>query len=131
MNFDLTSSTDVTPGVYGIKVPMGGNNAGYAANVVAVKDYQEFEFSVSSDRTSPTNVPDFYERLTRRSSLDYVSHDRTAALQNWYACKDTVNGVENYVLRWGVMQTDGNPPEGCQATSMTQNFNVPGGANSS
>ncbi|CAJ2512064.1 Uu.00g076890.m01.CDS01 [Anthostomella pinea] len=107
LSFDLTDSTTVPAGVYGVLVPSVGDNYGYATPVLARKDYEEFEFSVTNGT---------------------ISHRLTAALQSWFACLDTVNGEDNYVLKWGVFQSNGSPPAGCATTTVQQNFNVPGGA---
>lgn len=115
-----------------------GDDHGASANVYAVKDYQEFDFSVGNGKLRANRIPFSFRSTTggptdKRNDLFIggVSHELTAAPQNWFACLDTVNGEANYVLRWGVLATDGSAPTGCTATSVIQNFNVPGGATSS
>lgn len=46
--FDLTKSSTVEPALYGISVPDLGELNGFAINVYAVKDYQQFDFSISN-----------------------------------------------------------------------------------
>lgn len=52
---DLSSSTVVTPGLYGIAVPDLGELYGVSSNVVAVKDYQEFDFEVVDGKLPSLN----------------------------------------------------------------------------
>lgn len=44
---ELANTTDVgEPGAYGLSVPDLGELYGFSQNVLAVRDYQEFEFEV-------------------------------------------------------------------------------------
>lgn len=45
---DLTDSSAVEPALYGISVPDLGELYGFAINVFAVKNYQEFDFAVDN-----------------------------------------------------------------------------------
>lgn len=56
--FDLTKSSTVEPALYGISVPDLGELNGFAINVYAVKDYQQFDFSISNGlfRTFPGSI---------------------------------------------------------------------------
>ncbi|KUI54230.1 hypothetical protein VP1G_01606 [Cytospora mali] len=107
--FDLTNSSTVEPGLYGLSVADLGELYGVSSDAFAVKDYQEFDFAVSDDA---------------------IYHKLTAASQDWFACADTINGVASIVLKWGLFGDDGSFPVGCTPTTVIQNFNVPGGATS-
>jgi hypothetical protein len=45
----------------------------------------------------------------------------TAALQSFFACNSTLNGVDQFALKWGVFQSDGGAPDGCVAGKLVQN----------
>jgi hypothetical protein len=117
-------------GVYGAGVPDVGDNYGYAGAAFAIFGYQQFEWldgptSVSHKLQAALNS--FFGMNTRvkvHKILPMLILMRTA-------CKDNVNGVENYVLKWGVQGVDGKPPVGCYFTELTKNFDIPGGAKGS
>jgi hypothetical protein len=44
----------------------------------------------------------------------------TAALQSFFACNSTLNGVDQFALKWGVFQSDGGAPDGCVAGKLVQ-----------
>ncbi|CAK3849142.1 Hypothetical predicted protein [Lecanosticta acicola] len=104
INFDLED------GIYGASLPDAGDNYGHAASATAILGYQEFEWIVTNGT---------------------VSHKLDAALNKFYACKDTAAGEENFFLKWGTASTDSQPPVNCQSTQLVQNFNVEGGAKGS
>ncbi|KAF2168792.1 hypothetical protein M409DRAFT_20808 [Zasmidium cellare ATCC 36951] len=104
LNFDIAGTA------YGIATPEVGDNYGFAASVFAIEGFQQFEWTVASEK---------------------IDHKRDAALNQFYACKDVAaDGVENVFLKWGTQGTDGQPPVGCQSTEVVQNFNVEGGLKS-
>ncbi|KAE9373392.1 hypothetical protein N431DRAFT_557498 [Stipitochalara longipes BDJ] len=44
----------------------------------------------------------------------------TAALQSFFACNSTLNGVDQFSLKWGVFKSDGGAPDGCVAAKLVQ-----------
>ncbi|ROV99208.1 hypothetical protein VPNG_08190 [Cytospora leucostoma] len=107
--FDLTNSSYVDPpGLYGAAVQDHGDLHGASSTVFLVKDYQEFEYAVNG----------------------MAWHRMTAAPQSWYACIDFFQGVQGWVLKWGVATTDGFPPRDCIPTKVIQKFDIPGGCKS-
>ncbi|KAK4499825.1 hypothetical protein PRZ48_008011 [Zasmidium cellare] len=101
LNFDVAGTA------YGIATPDVGDNYGFAGSVFAIEGFQQFEWTESNGE---------------------IDHDRKAALNTFYACKDVAaDNVENLFLKWGTRNADGKPPVGCEATEVVQNFNVEGG----
>ena len=47
-----------------------------------------------------------------------------AAFEHFFACNETLNGKEQFGLKWGVFEANGSSPEGCVAAELIQNFNV-------
>jgi hypothetical protein len=53
-----------------------------------------------------------------RSRADTIAHTLTAALQDFFACEQTTNGVVEYALKWGVFNSNGSAPFGCTPTDL-------------
>ncbi|KAJ0123938.1 hypothetical protein J7T55_012410 [Diaporthe amygdali] len=106
---NLTNTPDISapPGVYGVAVASLGDAHGAWVFVSAIQDEQEFDFLVTDGS---------------------VYHELTAAPQSWFACSQTVENVTGTFLSWGVYDTNGSAPFGCEVTDVVQNFNVPGRA---
>ena len=47
-----------------------------------------------------------------------------AAFEHFFACNETLNGKEQFGLKWGVFEANGSSPAGCVAAELVQNFNV-------
>lgn len=47
-----------------------------------------------------------------------------AALESFFACNSTLNGVDQFALKWGVFNSNGSAPYACVAARLVQNKNV-------
>lgn len=103
-----------------------GDNYGYAASAFAISGYQQFEWTLNDgkfDHTRDAALNLFYGTLTPKNDQKGPTADIHSA-----ACKDKASdGVENFFLKWGTQNINGDPPAGCQLTEVVQNCNVEGG----
>ncbi|WPH02200.1 Hypothetical protein R9X50_00505500 [Acrodontium crateriforme] len=99
LNFDLRQPLDKTiaPGTYGAFAPLVGDNYGYSTPVVLKEDQSEDEWSV-------------YDGT--------LSHKLDSAEEAFFSCTLPVNGEDLAVLSWGVFQSNGQPPVGCETTQV-------------
>ncbi|KAF4637175.1 hypothetical protein G7Y89_g910 [Cudoniella acicularis] len=47
-----------------------------------------------------------------------------ATLESFFACNETLDGVDRFALKWGVFKADGGAPDGCVAAQLVESFNV-------
>lgn len=74
--------------------------AGNVHGVVAVQEYNDFDFGFSV------------------SENGVISHKLAAISNTFYACKQMLNGGENYYLSWGNPTANAKPSTGCEATTL-------------
>lgn len=102
-NFTSIDGSKTFP--YGVRIEPVGDDYGYTTPVVA-------GFG-NAGATKGFEV----------NGYDEIVPPIDAALQSFFACNSTLNGVERLQLRFGVYKADGSDPDGCSAASLVQEFN--------
>jgi len=95
-------------GVYAMYFPDVGDNYGFSVPITAI-------YSVGQN-----NGRSGFEIASDGS----LSARLTSAEQSFFACNSTLNGVDQFALRWGVFKSDGGSPDGCIPARLVQNGNV-------
>jgi hypothetical protein len=95
-------------GPYSMYFQEVGDNYGITVPVTAIFDPSQTAgrkgFTVGSD-----------------GSLQPALH---AALESFFACNSTLNGVDQFALKWGVFNSNGSAPYACVAARLVENKNV-------